>query len=228
MTAPEAESLSTIESTLTALATLRPSHVDPAHYSAKAKIPSKVAGLRAGLLYRLVEVASVSLQCLKGGQIAAAVVLARAALETVAALWFATRKVERAIEARRVVELDDDLMKLLLGFKAAKPCAETPEAINVLTFFKHIGKDVQEMEIIYADLSEYAHPNWAGAASLYSKPDLVNRRLDFHAIQPTNTAPVELTRTALEISVVAFQHLYKQIDRLMPKLIELTESALNS
>lgn len=227
MTAPEAEPLSAIESTLSALAALRPNRVDPAHYSVKAKIPSKVAALRAGLLYRLVELASVSLQCLKGGQIAAAVILARATLETVTALWFATRKIERAIEARRVVELDDDLMKLLLGFKAAKPCAEVPDAINVLTFFKHIGKEVQNMELMYADLSEYAHPNWSGAASLYSKPDLVNLRLDFHATQPTNTAPVELTGTTLEISVVAFQQLHKQLDCLMPQLIELTESALN-
>jgi hypothetical protein len=219
----ETDALNSIESTLTALAALRPSRVDPAHYSVKAKIPSKIAALRAGLLYRLVELANVSLQCLKSGQLAAAIVLARSGLETTVALWFATRKIERALEAKRVDHLDDDVMKLLLGFKGSKPFSETTEAINVLTFFGYVGKDIEELEIIYADLSEYAHPNWAGTASLYSKPDLANLRLEFGPTQSTNAAPAELARVTLMRSMVAFKHLHKQIDTLMPKLIELTE-----
>lgn len=223
MSASETEALNSIESTLTALAALRPSRVDPAHYSVKAKIPSKIAGLRAGLLYRLVELANVSLLCLKSGQLAAAIVLTRSALETTAALWFATRKIERALEAKRVDQLDDDLMRLLLGPKGSKPCSQTAEAINVLTFFDYVGKDVEELKIVYADLSEYAHPNWTGTASLYSKPELANLRLEFSPTQSTNAAPAELARTTLMLSMVAFKHLHKQIDTVMPKLIELAE-----
>lgn len=223
MTCPEADQLTQIESTLAALAALRPSRVDPAHYSTKATIPSKVAALRAGLLYRLVELAGVSLQCLKSGHLAAAIILARAALEATAALWFATRKVVRALETNRIEELDDDLMKPLLGFKASKPSSETPNANNVLTFFEYVGKDVEELEVAYADLSEHAHPDWAGTAFLYSKQDLANLRLDFSATQSTNTAPAELTRLTLMILMAAFKHLHNQVDALMPKLIELAE-----
>lgn len=222
--ASESEQLKSIESLLATFAGLRPRRVDPAHYSSKTQVPAKVAALRAGLLYRIVELASGSIQSLRAGQLAAAVVLARAVLETVAALWFATRKIELALETKCAAPLDEDLMRLLLGFKANKPTTEAPEAINVMTFFKHIGKEVREMELVYADLAEYAHPNWAGTTSLYSRPDLVNRRLDFSTTE-TNASVALLTRTALEISLVTFKEFHKRTDALMPKLIELVENA---
>lgn len=227
MKSPDDEPLKKIESTLAALAALRPSRVDPAHYSLKAEISAKVASLRAGLLYRIVELATLSVQCVKALHMAAAVVLARSVLETTATLWFATRKIERSLDSKRLDELDDDLMRLLLGFKANKPSPDVPDAVNVFTFFKYVGKEIAGMEGVCVDLSEYAHPNWAGPTSPYARPDLANFGLDFRATPPATAAPAELTRLALEISVVMFQHHRKQIEALMPRLIELTEGSLN-
>lgn len=215
----------TIENTLTKLNALRPSRVDPSNYSVKAKIPTKLADLRAGLLYRVAELASVSIRCLKDAEVAAAIVLARSVLETTAAIWFVTRKVERAIDKANVDELDDDLMKMLLGFKASKPSPEMPDAINVMTFIKHVGKDIDNIEGVYADLSEYAHPNWAGTAFLYSTPDPVNVWVDYSPTK-NNETPRRLVLVALEISVVMFEHFHTRIDELLPKLIELSEKSL--
>lgn len=69
-------------------------------------------------------------------------------------------------------------MRLSMG---SRTDATLPQAVSVITFVDRVEKDVEGFRHQYDLLSEFAHPNWAGTALLYSKPDPPNLWTDFGA-----------------------------------------------
>src|SRR5437763_472139 len=81
------------------------------------------------------------------------------------------------LKAGIVGDIDDFLMKLSLGSRADNGIM--PQAISVLTFVDRVEKDCEGFRQQYDRLSEFAHPNRAGTALLYSKPDPPSLWTDF-------------------------------------------------
>jgi len=100
-----------------------------------------------------------------GGDYVAAIVLTRALAETAAA---AKELIERQLSSGVEMDLDDQMMRLLMGHKNL---ADMPQAINVLTFLDRVDKLVPGIRKSYGTLSEYSHPNWHGTALAYSEND---------------------------------------------------------
>jgi hypothetical protein len=209
--------------TLKRLRALRPAQNDAADFSHIAKLPLKVVDLRSALNYRIVDLLESGLHASEENRIASCVVLVRSALETAAALWYITDKVETALSSGAIGDLDDFVMRVLLGSKVPTDDTRTPEAINTLTFIDKIDKKAPGFRKIYDDMSEYAHPNWLGAGYLYAQPskeDLVTR------FGPEFRDPVSarfLASLGLEISSHMFEALHAQIEELIPRFIELAE-----
>lgn len=67
------------------------------------------------LIWRMDELAHVSFQAFQARQFAAAILLTRAAVETMAALWYLEEKVSVALTQGKLADLDTYVMKLLSG-----------------------------------------------------------------------------------------------------------------
>jgi hypothetical protein len=145
----------------------RPNRVDGFAISPVSKLPSKVLVYRATLIWRMAEVTRCALGHFGRGELAAAILLTRAAIEASAAAWYLRKKVAGSVESAMVGDIDEYLMKLLMGSKN-EPAV--PDPINVMTFVDHVDKDIVGFRTQYDNLSEFAHPNWAGTSLLFAIP----------------------------------------------------------
>jgi hypothetical protein len=91
---------------LTTLENSLPERIDPIGIS-RTKLPSKVLNYREALIWRVAELARAALQAFEAQQLAAAIVLTRAAVETHAALWYLDEKVGTALKQEKLGDLDD-------------------------------------------------------------------------------------------------------------------------
>jgi hypothetical protein len=113
---------------------------------------------RETLFWRFTELAQDALEKLDHGRIASAMLLTRAAVETAAALWYLDIKITRALESSDLVELDEKLKQLVVGYKDPSAYADgLPKAINVLTFVGQVDKEIAGYSGQYAALCEYSH-----------------------------------------------------------------------
>jgi hypothetical protein len=96
----------------------------------------------------------------------------------------------------------------------------------VLTFVKHVDKDFDGFLHQYNSLSEFAHPNWAGTALLYSRPDPRDLRTDFGAtLRSENSKDIGVA--SLSVALMLFGRSYSRVGDLMAGFITLCESQLN-
>jgi len=163
-----------------------PSRVDPLDISPledviKSKMPFKVKLYCACSSWRIHDISRGALEECKENRMSSAFILARASMETSAALWFLNEKLQASIETRNISDFDSYLMKLLCGWKH-KDSVEShnfPAAINVLTLIDHVDKIIKGYREEYELISEYVHPNYCGVQGLYGKNDTVNIWTDF-------------------------------------------------
>jgi hypothetical protein len=153
-----------------ALATLEanlPKSVDGLALSDKTKVPFKAMWFRESLCWRMAQLSRSAFGCFEKKKLASAILLARAAMETSAALWYLRKVMEGSIETQTIGEADQRLMQLLMGSKSDTDIL--PEAVNVLKCVDSVDKKIPGFRHQYDRLSEFAHPNWAGTALLFSK-----------------------------------------------------------
>jgi hypothetical protein len=114
-------------------------------------------------------------------------------------------------------------MKLMMGTKTNLDIQ--PEAFNVLKFVDRMDKDVEGARHQYEMLSEFAHPNWAGTALLYSKHDPSNLWTDFGA----NIRSGDNTKRAglinLSVALLLFERSHGRITEFMPDFVSLSARA---
>jgi hypothetical protein len=106
------EMLAEIPARLMVLENSLSKQLDPIGIS-RTKLPFKVLNYREALIWRVAELGRAALKTFEGHQLAAAVVLTRAAVETNAALWYLDEKVGTAVEQKRLGDLDECVMRLL-------------------------------------------------------------------------------------------------------------------
>src|SRR5262249_31434404 len=206
--------LNEIEGRLTLLESNLPSRNDRASVSLTAKIPFKALDYREALSWRFAELSRSAFEAFKNDKLGTAIILTRAAVETTSALWYLNRKIKTAIELDAVGDIDEYLMRLLMG---SKTDPAMPDPINVLTFVKRVDKEANGFLKQYDELSEFAHPNWAGTLLLYSKPNPKKMWTDFGSNMRQVEDIKQVGITNLSVALLIFEHSYNQISDMMPK-----------
>lgn len=206
---------------------LLPRRVDPATFSKRCKVPYKVMDYRAAVAWRYAELAKGAFEGFEASRLANAVVLTRGAVETAAALWFLYRKVDEVVNVGAVGDLDDAVMRLLLG---TRDDPRSPSAMNVLTMVDGIDRVIEGgvgFREQYDHLSEVAHPNWAGTLGLYGKTNYKGKSTDFGpAINEACRAQITCGPITLSVAGMVFEHSHRELGELMPALIRLCEKDL--
>jgi len=197
-----------------------PSRVD-AMVSPDSKLPFKALTYRAAVIWRMAELSRGAFENFEKNKLGVAILLTRAAVETSAGLWYLCAKLEAAVKAGAVGNIDDYLMRLSMGSRT-EPAM--PQAISVITFVAHVEKDVQGFRHQYDLLSEFAHPNWAGTALLYSKPDQPNLWTDFDANIRGAVGPKNIGVISLSVALMFFERSYNRLADLMPTFVALCEN----
>jgi cation transport regulator ChaC len=190
-----------------------------------SKLPMKALLYREGLMWRMSELSRTGFENLEKENLNTAVILVRAAVETTAALWYLETKLEEAVTKKSKSDIDDFLMKLLMGSKTAP---ELPPAINVLTFVDRVNRDVEGFREQYDNLSEFAHPNWAGTSLLYSKSDPKTARTEFAKNIRSLTSTKRVAMVNLNVALMIFERTYEKVGNVMPAFVKLCSEAEES
>jgi hypothetical protein len=206
-----------------ALESSLPKHLDAMDVSRTAKLPWKALLSRESLSWRMAELARSALESFENDKLVAGVTLARAAVETTAALWYLWGKLAAAVESNVVGDIEDPLMKLGMGIATEPPDTAMPRPVKVGAFFKAVEKDLPGFSQQYGMLSEYAHPNWHGTGLLYCKHDVEQRTTEFgHNLRRAeNTKVIGLSN--LSVALLLFETSYKRIAELIPAFTALCE-----
>lgn len=191
----------------------------------RAKIPFKVLCCREGYFWRVEELARSACDSFEKGDVVAALLLARGVTETACALWFLMKLVERQIDEGVQEDLDQVVMRLLMGHKGQD---EFPEAMNVLKFVDKANSRFEGLRAAYDEMSESAHPNFWGSTGPFSKPDQERKSVHFGRCVRQTTRFHVLVNTALVGSLAMTEAAYNSIADMMPALIERCERALNN
>ncbi|HEY2360373.1 MAG TPA: hypothetical protein VGK36_04620 [Candidatus Angelobacter sp.] len=158
-----------VEERLHLIETNLPTKVDGMELSSISKLPFKAICYRESLAWRMAELSRAAFASLQANQLAAAILLTRAAVETSAGLWYAHKKLEAAVQDGTKGKIDEDLMKLTMGRRIDKNSNSVfPEAVQVLNFVDRVDRKVKGFRHQYDQLSEFAHPNYDGTGGLYS------------------------------------------------------------
>jgi hypothetical protein len=217
--------MSEIRGRLELLESSLPTRVD-AMVSPDSKLPFKALIYRAALIWRMAELSRGALENFEKDRLALAILETRAAVETSAALWYLHAKLDATLKAGAVGDIDDFLMKLSMGSRTDTDIM--PQAISVLTFVDRVEKDVEGFRHQYDLLSEFAHPNWAGTALLYSKPDPPNLWTDFGANIRGIDGPKQVGVLNLSVALMFFERSYNRVAEIMPAFIELCKGTVKA
>jgi hypothetical protein len=201
------------------LETNLPKQIDPIGIS-RTKLPYEVLHYREALIWRVAELASAALQTFDADQVAAAVVLTRAAVETNAALRYLDEKVGIALEESKLGDLDACVMRLLSG---TYRWDDFPDPIRVGKFVERVERRVPGFQDQYNRLSDYAHPNSAGTTGLYSTIDRENILVNFGAVGRNTQRAGEICIANLGVTLMMFEHAYNHLSDVLPDFVKLCE-----
>jgi len=193
----------------------------------RSKLPFKALAYREVLIWRVTELGRTAFDNLHADRLVAAILLARAAIETTAALWYLFNKLNVAVKAGCVGDIDHYLMKLYLGTRNWKDDG-SPEAVNVQTFVDCAEKTFEGFRHAYDALSEYAHPNYLGTTGLYSRIDHEENLTDFGPDAKRLRNAEGACAVNLSVALLIFEHTYEKVGALLHAFIALCEANLDS
>jgi hypothetical protein len=204
-----------------------PKSIDCYALSQESMIPCKVMRYRESLIWRAAELGRAALQQFEQGKLVAGIILTRALAETSAALWFLRDKVDDAIKANALGDIDTFLVRLNAGIRTDPPETkdgkEFPRPVKVKDFLNAVEKAIPNFKFNYGKLSEFVHPNHHGTVLLYSKYHRETAKIDFgqymRVKEPTTVAGVRNLYLALQ----SFQVAYNNLEASMAAFIDLCE-----
>jgi hypothetical protein len=201
-----------------------PTSVEAGGLHTRSKMPFKVLCCRAGLIWRIEELGRCALDAHEKGDVIAAMLLARSLTETACALWYLKELIERQLAEGAQPDLDDVLMRLLMGHKGDPGF---PEAVNVLTFINKADKRFSGILEAYNHMSESAHPNFWGSSGAFSAVDEEKLVTQFgRGIRKTSRFQILMTK-ALIGSLSMTHAAYNSVADMMPAFIERCEETLD-
>ena len=160
----------------------------------------------------MVELSHVAFQAFQARQFAAAITLTRAAVETVAALWYVEEKVAAALKDDKLTDIDSYIMRLLSGNYLWD---DFPNPFRVGKFIKAVERRVPGFKDEYSRLSEYAHPNSTGTVGLYNTIDRDKILVDFGPNQTGVNAAQGVCIANLSVALMLFEHSYNKLSDMM-------------
>ena len=126
------------------------------------------------MIWLISDLSENAIKLMENYSIVCAIILIRASIECVALIHYLLIKVEKSIEEKTINDLDDNLMKLLLGERIPKASIQS---INILKLIDYLNKDAPGVRQYYDNLSEFAHPNWSGSFGSYGNIDTKSMKL---------------------------------------------------
>ena len=219
------ELLSEANARTRALAESLPKVVDARDTSPKSKIPYKVLCYREGMIWRVEELSRSACACFERGDIVAGISLARSVVECAAAIWFLHGLLKRKIKHGVDENFDAKVMSLLMGHRGVVD--GMPKAIHVNDFLDEADKAFPGFMEVYDQMSEYAHPNWAGTQAVYSKIDRENLQTHFgRGFKENHHIHAVRGLHGLTGALLLFEWAYNRIADVMPDFIKACETAL--
>jgi hypothetical protein len=210
-----------IETHLTWLRESLPGRVVGPELSARSKVPFKAVSCRAVLGWRALELSEATLDSLAAGRVLSSAVLTRAAIETVAGVWYLSRRLHRAVAENSLGNIDERLMRLLVGSKIN---SEMRNPVHINDFIACAEQEVPGFEAHYNRLSEFAHPNWAGTMYLFSQPEPEERAMRFGPnVRGFDSATIQCL-TGLSGALLMLRAAYDEITAVIPQFAAICES----
>src|ERR1700685_2713020 len=121
MKKPLSTRMDEVRSRLETLESSLPTHIDAITVSPVSKLPFKVLLYRNALMWRRSELGRSAFDNLCEDKLVSGIVLTRATVEASAALWFLCVKVKGAVKSKVVGDMDEHLMKLVVGIATDAP-----------------------------------------------------------------------------------------------------------
>ena len=144
----------------------------------KWKAPARCLIVRETLFWRMLDLGQQTSQLIQANGVLGALILIRSALETLGLLIHLNDKVEKTLTGELCfLEFEEASKKLLMG---SRDKSTSLEAINILTVLEKADRKYRGLAQIHRDLSEIAHPNYAGVMASYAKTDREKFETHFH------------------------------------------------
>jgi len=183
-----------------------PEKVDAVQQGINHKIAFYMLVAREASIHRVSTLADDTFALLAAGRSLGASVLTRSMLETTAVLGFLLQALKKFEKTSDLEVLHKRVEKVIVGSKNGEK--QDPSPVHVLAAIEAAEEflPVPGLTRIYANLSEFAHPNWAGLMGSFAKHEdafLVRLGGKSRAIPPL--AP------CLTIVLSSFEHLYAQL-----------------
>ena len=132
---------------------------------------------REAAFRRFIELTESAYFLFNNNQMVGAIVVARAAQETLAILWYLNTKLEHLSKTKDLKHFTETLRRLTIAWTNDD---EFPEKINILTMIDAVDKKLEgAFRRHYEMLSEYAHPNYSGTFGAYAIPDKENLEVSY-------------------------------------------------
>lgn len=166
-----------LEEAIEFLRAMREDSVSAEVIGTRSMTPLKAIVHREALLWRFVELGDGLRACIHSNNTLGALVFARGIIECAAVQHQLNRAIQSA-SGRSAEDIDKDIVRLLMGtrfFSIGDPAENIDAgAINILTCLRHLDGKFEGVLADYEYLCEFAHPNWAGTAGLFSFGNATN------------------------------------------------------
>ncbi|MEX0660847.1 MAG: hypothetical protein WEA58_12335 [Balneolaceae bacterium] len=209
-----------VEEAINEIESLLPNDFDGKTLSKKSKLPYKLASIYYSYSYRFHAIANSALQLFKFENYLSSAILIRSLMETASVLFLVEERIERNLNSFNCEETDKFLMKILVGGKLksyeyfAYNCLKAIDKVD--------GKKYDQFREMYDQLSEFAHPNWAGSAGYFSK--IESEGIKIFTLNDGIKNPFFIL-FPFSISITVLIDSINSIKKLMPKFIKICESS---
>lgn len=219
---------SELEKKLQCLEARLPEAINRKNVSDISKTALKAHLIRASLLHRYYDLAKNSKTLSNEGSVIPALILARAAFETAALLYYTYTKIDAAVKTGGVSEIDDILMRIMFGERLQQITEDANiSAVNILTVINLLDKQMEKLGVqgirdLYDDLCEFAHPNFSGAFGAYATEDN-----PFHyafGVKP-ECLDADMPLPFLHTSLLILEKCDEALIEILPKFTKLHESS---
>ena len=219
-----------LEKKLQRLEARLPEVINRENVSDISKTALKAYLIHASLLYRYYDLAKNSESLSKEAAVIPALILARAAFETAALLYYTYTKIDTVVKTGDVSEIDDILMRIMFGEKRQQITEDANiSAVNILTVIDLLDKEmkklgVQGVRALYDDLCEFAHPNFSGALGTYADATEDNPFHCAFGVKP-ECLDADMPLPFLYTSLLILEKCDEDLIEILPKFTKLHESS---
>ena len=219
-----------LEKKLRCLKARLPEVINRKNVSDISKTALKAYLIHASLLSRYYDLAKSSESLSKEAAVIPALILARAAFETAALLYYTYTKIDAVVKTGDVSEIDDILMRIMVGEKRQQITEDANiSAVNILTVIDLLDKEmkklgVQDVRALYDDLCEFAHPNFSGTLGAYVDTTEDNPFHCAFGVKP-KCLDADMPLPILYTSLLILEKCDEDFIEILPKFTKLHESS---